>query len=164
MHPTIERLWMYTVLTEKITDYSWPEQDIPYMGSDGTVISEPVSLYGDSCVGHRGSDIFPFDLVDTYDDGFTIKTGICGNSETGNILTNREVLQAFDPKVNALPYVYDTFTWGHCTPEGFDFNDAWGNIVDIARQGPRTVFEEGALQVPMYRHAVKLDEKKAAGT
>lgn len=43
----------------------------------------------------------------------------------GNSLTNREVLRALDPRINALPYVYDTFKWKHCAIDGYDLDDAW---------------------------------------
>ncbi|CAN0535641.1 unnamed protein product, partial [Scytosiphon promiscuus] len=38
--------------------------------------------------------------------------------------TNSQALLAFDPRINALPYVYDTFKWAHCKEDGFDLNDA----------------------------------------
>ncbi|CAM9856817.1 unnamed protein product [Pylaiella littoralis] len=84
MHPTMERLWMYSVLTGHITDFTWPDEDISYTNTDGTTVSESISFYGDTCSGHRGSDVFPFGLLDTDIDGFTIKTGVRGNMDTGN--------------------------------------------------------------------------------
>lgn len=68
----MERLWMYAVLTGQISDYSWPDGDITYTTPDGTTVSESISLYGDTCVGHRGSDVFPFGLLDDDDDGFEV--------------------------------------------------------------------------------------------
>ncbi|CAN0199601.1 unnamed protein product, partial [Hapterophycus canaliculatus] len=119
-HPTMERLWMYTVLTGKIKDYSWPDSDVTITKPDGTLVSESISLYGDTCEGHRGSDVFPFGLLDTDTDDF--ETGIKGVG-SGNTLTNRELLAAFDPRINSLSYVYDTFKWTHCAEGGLDFDD-----------------------------------------
>ncbi|CAN0275670.1 unnamed protein product, partial [Hapterophycus canaliculatus] len=117
-HPTMERLWMYGVLTGHITDFTWPDTDVTYTDKDGSTVSETLSLYGEDCTGHAGSDVFPFGLLDTDIDGFTIKTGIRGNLDSGNKLTNREALQAFDARSNSLPYVYDTFKWLHCEADG----------------------------------------------
>eukprot|EP00752_Nemacystus_decipiens_P002258 g2139.t1 len=118
MHPTMERLFMFSVLTGQISDWTWPN-------NDATSTSERLSNYGDTCVGHGGSDVFPFGLLDTDIDGFEVKTGIKGNPRTGNILTNRDVLAALDASVNMLPYIYDTFKWDHCLEDGVNFDDAW---------------------------------------
>lgn len=141
---------MYSMLTDTVTDLSWPDSDITYTESDGTVVSESLSLFHESCEGHHGSDVFPFGLMDADNDGFTIKTGIRGNSETGNILTNRELLQAFDPRLNTLPYVYDTFKWDHCTAEGYNFDDAWKETAKLTSKKRSAAFEEGVRRVPMY--------------
>lgn len=146
----MERVWMYTVLTGKMTDLSWPDNDITYMDSDGSMVSESLSLYGDTCAGHRGSDVFPFGLLAGDTDGFTIKTGLREDSKSSSIFSNREALKAFDPRINSLSYVYDTFEWDHCLAEGFDFNDSWENSADTAPQGHRPVFEKGAPRVPLF--------------
>lgn len=44
--------------------------------------------------------------------------------EGGNSLTNREVLEHLDPRVDSLTYIYDTFKWSHCEDDGFNMNDA----------------------------------------
>ena len=59
----MERLWMFSVLTGRITDFKWADSDIEITDSDGTTYTESISLYTDSCVGHRGSDVFPFGLL-----------------------------------------------------------------------------------------------------
>lgn len=171
----MERLWMYTVLTGQITDYTWPDADVTYTASDGAVYTESISKYSEDCVGHRGGDIFPFDLLAKDVNDFTVHPGINGSPEGGgNTLTNREVLAALDPRKDALPYVYDTFEWTHCATDGFDLNDAWrakggetgGTAEGVAtgrsehraprrnehRQtvGGRMVFEKNALRFPMY--------------
>lgn len=162
-HPTMERLWMFSEITGGIDELTWPDEDVTYTDDDGTVVSESLSLYGDTCEGHAGSDVFPFGLLDTDTDGFTIKTGIKENALTGNKLSNREVLKALDPRANLLTYVYDTFKWDHCALEGVNFDDAWastesaapetgvgGKTGTIGAKGKRTVFEEGVQRVPMY--------------
>ncbi|CAN0340212.1 unnamed protein product, partial [Hapterophycus canaliculatus] len=125
-HPTMERLWMYSVLTGQVKNFEWPDADVTYTASDGTVYSEPISKYAEDCMGHRGSDVFPFDLLANDVNDFTVQTGIKGSpTGGGNTLTNREVLAALDPRINALSYVYDTFEWSHCAVDGFDLKDAW---------------------------------------
>lgn len=71
-HPTMERLWMYTVLTGQMKDYTWPDSDITVTKPDGSTVSESLSLYGETCAGHRGSDVFPFGLLDSDTDGFQV--------------------------------------------------------------------------------------------
>ena len=68
MHPTMERLWMYSVMTGQITDFTWP---------DSTEESDygDISSFDDSCVGHGGSDIFPFGILDSDIDGFEVRGG-----------------------------------------------------------------------------------------
>ncbi|CAM9999705.1 unnamed protein product, partial [Ectocarpus fasciculatus] len=158
-HPTMERLWMYAVLTGQMKDFTWPDEDITVTKPDGTVESESLSLYGDTCLGHGGSDVFPFGLLDSEDDGFEIKTGVKG-MPSGNTLTNRELLQVFDARSNSLSYVYDTFKWPHCQADGYDLDDAW-NAAAQARPTPtsrRPSFKEGS-RAPMYSI---LEEKRAA--
>ncbi|CAM9863802.1 unnamed protein product [Pylaiella littoralis] len=118
LHPSLERLLIYSLLTGQTTDLSWPDR--------GAYSPKGVlSNYGEACDGHGGSDVFPYGLLDTDTDGFEVKTGLKGNVEVGNVLTNREVLAAMDPRVNKLSYVYDTFKWDHCLEVGIDFDDAW---------------------------------------
>lgn len=65
MHPTMERLWMYSVMTGQVTDMTWP---------DSTETSDygDISSFEDSCVGHGGSDVFPFGILDSDIDGFEV--------------------------------------------------------------------------------------------
>uniref|UniRef100_UPI0039812771 hypothetical protein n=1 Tax=Salmonella sp. s58408 TaxID=3159701 RepID=UPI0039812771 len=53
-------------------------------------------------------------------------------------ITNREMLEVFDPRFDSMNYVYDTFKWDHCAAEGYDFNDAWGD----KKPSPRKNFHE----------------------
>ncbi|CAN0512685.1 unnamed protein product, partial [Laminaria digitata] len=124
MHPTIERLWQYSVLTGQVTEFNWPDNDMNVTLSDGTTYTQYVSSYYEECKGHHGSHIFPFNILSSDVDAFEVKTAVRGNPATGNLLTNREILAAFDPRYNSMNYVYDTFEWDHCVPEGYDFDDA----------------------------------------
>lgn len=139
---------MFKRLTGTMTDLSWPDQDEVDITPAGTERLKPLSLYSDQCIGHRGSEVFPFGLLDNSVNDITIRNGISrrqhivggglvaegGGSKSssssssdgeggGNNLSNREVLLALDPRVDSLPYVYDTFRWDHCAGEGFNFGD-----------------------------------------
>lgn len=173
----MERLWMFSVLSGRVTDFSWPDSDVTYTALDGTTYSEVISVYSDECEGHRGGDVFPFGLLDSDDNDFTVRTGIRGNpAEGGNTLTNAEALAAFDPRVNALPYVYDSFRWDHCSADGIRMEDAWtqggsggkdarpaatdakgGASVpgDRKTAGGRTIFEKGTPRYPVYDSLVR---------
>lgn len=92
-----------------------------------------------------------------------IKTGV-KSAGSGNILTNRELLQAFDPRRNDLPYVYDTFKWEHCSVDGFDFDDAWSSKKANTSEDRRTQFEHGVKRLPMFNifkkmRAARMSEK-----
>ncbi|CAN0439070.1 unnamed protein product [Ectocarpus fasciculatus] len=146
MHPTMERLFMFARLTGNTHDMDWPDP-----GSSSS--NEMLSHYGDDCVGHRGSDVFPFDLLAADDDGFEIKTGIMGNPEIGNSLTNREVLEAMDARVNRLSYVYDTFKWDHCLSSGYDFDTAWdfSSTTNAGDKAKSTMKNEPTMRNPAAR-------------
>eukprot|EP00903_Cladosiphon_okamuranus_P021957 g20189.t1 len=169
MHPTMERLFMFSVLTGRTNHFTWPDADVTFTDSDGNVVSLVNSEFGDTCHGHGGSDIFPFGLLETDIDGFEIKTGIKGNPDTGNQLTNREVLAALDASVNMLPYVYDNFKWDHCLAAGVDFDEAWlaESTIDetkptstrkTARTGSRPSLREGE---PQSRTSLQRGSKQA---
>lgn len=54
--------------------------------------------------------------------------------ETGpNTINNRDMVHLFDPRVNALSYIYDNFEWTHCAESGWDFNDLFSE--EAANQG-----------------------------
>lgn len=127
MHGTIERMWMFTLLTGQITDFDWPDVDLKrYDATSVTIVLDKVlSRYGEQCGGHRGSDVFPYGLLADETDGFEVQTGIRSNNGAGNKLTNREAVQALDPRANTLSYIYDTFKWEHCAVDGYNFDDAW---------------------------------------
>ncbi|CAM9241469.1 unnamed protein product [Ectocarpus sp. 12 AP-2014] len=125
MHPTMERLFMFSSLTGQVTDFHWPDSEFSHTDSNGNTVVERISDYDDTCKGHGGGDVFPFGLLDNDESTLKINTGMKGDEEDGNTLTNREALAAIDARFNNLPYVYDNFKWNHCTDYGIDFDDAW---------------------------------------
>lgn len=139
MHPTMERLWLFKTLTGTMADLTW-------VGAEGAEAGEQmVSIYSQDCVGHRGDDVYPFDLMNgtaneivrtgLVDTGAAAEIGVRG--PIGNTLTNRDLLKEFDPRQNSLKYIYDTFRWDHCWQSGFNFDDAWigaGDATDITEQ------------------------------
>lgn len=115
------------MLTGAVTDFTWPDTTVTFATPDGVSHTEALSDGGDSCIGHRGSDVFPFGLLEYDTDSFQIRSGIRKDAAAGgNTLTNREVLAAIDPRLNSLSYVYDTFKWKHCEMDGYDFDALWG--------------------------------------
>ena len=147
VHPTIERLWQFAVVTNQVKSFNWADSDVEITLPDGTTTTEYISTYYDTCFGHHGSDIFPFGLLDKDIDGFEVKTGIRSNPVKGNNLSNREVLEALNPRSNSLAYVYDTFKWDHCVPEGYNFDDAWGESTSSPR---KNFFETDGPQLAVY--------------
>eukprot|EP00904_Undaria_pinnatifida_P007024 jgi/Undpi1/3451/HiC_scaffold_16.g06823.m1 len=145
MHPTIERLWQFAVLTEQVTEFSWPDNDRDVTLADGTSYTQYVSSYYEECSGHQGSHVFPYKVLDADIDGFEIKTAIKSNRLKGNTLSNREVLTALDPRSDNLNYIYDTFKWDHCVSEGFNFDDAWDATTPSTR---KTFFEMNDKNLP----------------
>lgn len=89
-----------------------------------------------------------------------MKTGVKG-MESGNTLTNRELLQTFDARSNSLSYVYDTFKWTHCESDGYRFDDAWDGAAEARPPSTsrRPSFKQGAPRAPMFN---VLEEKRAA--
>lgn len=154
---------MFKRLTGTMTDLTWPDSDVTVVDEDtGTIESEVLSLYDEDCVGHRGSDVFPFGLAtDVGDVGFLARTAIKGDEEGGNVLSNREILQALDPRVNRLSYIYDTFEWSHCEEDGIDMNDAW-QTPSSTEGVKRPTFKKGETRYPLYDMLKKKAEEVAA--
>lgn len=89
----------------------------------------PKHLNTRQCTGHRGSDVFPYGIVE---DLMTPHFTFFG--ETGaNTYSNRELVHFFDPTVDALNYIYDSFEWPHCAAQGFDFNELFADSSDEER-------------------------------
>lgn len=147
-----------------MTDLSWPDSDVSIVDEDtGITEVEVLSLYDEDCVGHRGSDVFPFGLAtDVGDVGFLARTAIKGDEEGGNVLSNREILQALDPRVNRLSYIYDTFEWAHCVEDGINMDDAW-QTPTAAETVKRPTFKEGETRYPLY-DMLKKKAAEVAGT
>ena len=158
---------MFSVLSGSVTDFSWPDKDVTYTASDGTTYTEPISVYSEDCVGHRGKDIFPFGLLEADVNDFTVQTGIKGNVPGGgNVFTNREALAGLDPRINALPYVYDTFKWTHCEADGFNMDDAWtvgGGVGPNARSPAGNPDGGGAQRTRVQSGGAAQDRKTAGG-
>lgn len=57
---------MFSVLTGRTTDMSWPDRGA--FSPKGEL-----NIYGEACDGHGGSDVFPFGLLDTDTDGFEVR-------------------------------------------------------------------------------------------
>lgn len=162
IHPTMERLWMFKRLTGTMTDLTWPDHDTITTTPGGDKRKNVLSNTSDRCAGHRGSDVFPFVMGGTSGKssapGIAVRSGIRstgvegGERDRGFTLTNREVLQAFDPRINSLPYVYDTFRWEHCEAEGYNFEDAWHSALTSAAVAATSKIDYSLRYVPpMFR-------------
>lgn len=57
---------MFSVMTGHMTDMTWPDS------TDDSDYGE-ISKYDDSCLGHGGSDVFPFGILDSDIDGFEVR-------------------------------------------------------------------------------------------
>ncbi|CAM9668790.1 unnamed protein product [Ascophyllum nodosum] len=125
MHPTMERIWQLSILTGHITDFTWPDHDITYHGPDQTPVERSLSMYTETCVGHRGSDAFPFGILESDIEGFDVEVGMLAHDGTGVGIPNRDVLAAVDPRVGNVTYIYDNFKWEHCAADGYNFDDLW---------------------------------------
>eukprot|EP00903_Cladosiphon_okamuranus_P011690 g10995.t1 len=131
MHPTMERLLVFKLLAGTFTDYSWPDEAGSWVGMDGTEYDVEISTRSDTCVGHRGSDIFPYGiLTDFITPQFTFY-----GKKAPNTLRNRMLVKLFDPSENALPFIYDNFEWSHCADMGYDFSDFFDT--ETMKSGPK---------------------------
>ena len=98
IHPTLERLWVRSKLAKTFVNETW----------DGW------SAYGRSCSGHWPGDELALgqylvDLRVGEDDGSPLRVG--------------ELYVALDPtNLTNLDYVFDDFSWPHCTALGFDMD------------------------------------------
>ena len=82
-------------------------------------------MYSETCVGHRGSDAFPFGILESDIEGFDVEVGMLAHDGTGVGIPNRDVLAAVDPRVGNVTYIYDNFKWEHCAADGYNFDDLW---------------------------------------
>ena len=102
IHPTLERLLIYTRLVSKFDDPSWREDT-----------GEMVCLYSDTtdCRGHNAYDVTSYESHVLGDDG----------AFEYRYLTNAEVFDLSAPGNYTLDYVYDNFEWNHCDDTPFAF-------------------------------------------
>ncbi|CBJ33496.1 tyrosinase [Ectocarpus siliculosus] len=131
MHPTMERLLVFKLLAGTFTDYSWPDEVGTWVGMDGVEYDVIISTRSDTCNGHRGSDIFPYDIMtDVITPQFTFY-----GKKAPNTMKNRMLIKLFDPSENALPFIYDNFEWSHCSEMGYDFSDFFDT--STMKSGPK---------------------------
>ena len=121
----MERLWQFSVLTGRVADFTWPDDDITYHGPDHTPVEKSLSVYSDRCEGHRGSDVFPFGILLSDREGLDVQTDFHAKDAAGSKLTNREVLAALNPGLDNARYIYDDFKWDHCEVDGYNFDALW---------------------------------------
>lgn len=111
IHPTIERLFHAKLLSGGfVTDY-WPihvnESQSTYVCAKNACYNATTGSYDyhtDCCYGH-------------YRDDQTMDADV-GSRAAYTGATNYATLQATDPtsiEKYQMPYIYDTFTWDHCT-------------------------------------------------
>lgn len=79
-HPTMERLFMYSLLTGNVQDMHWADSNMVMATKDDEVYEELISAYGETCMGHRGFDVFPFGLLENDTNGF--KVGYTGRTQS----------------------------------------------------------------------------------
>eukprot|EP00618_Florenciella_parvula_P017611 CAMPEP_0119466112 /NCGR_PEP_ID=MMETSP1344-20130328/921_1 /TAXON_ID=236787 /ORGANISM="Florenciella parvula, Strain CCMP2471" /LENGTH=725 /DNA_ID=CAMNT_0007498409 /DNA_START=17 /DNA_END=2194 /DNA_ORIENTATION=- len=87
LHTTFDRLWAF------MRSGTGPTEDWEQDWTDD-----------DSCSMHNWLDLLPFH-------DFQLEASSKG---IGELYTNQELYQLFDPKSPSLPYVYDNFEWEHC--------------------------------------------------
>ncbi|CAM9288362.1 unnamed protein product [Choristocarpus tenellus] len=123
IHPSMERLLMYKLLTGTMTDMTWPEQGSTYLDENGVEQEISIQLQKNECLGHGPLNKFPYGLI-TEQEGIPIRLTLSGIKKKFT-LTNLEMLGAMDPRNPTLSYVYDNFDWLHCTRDGINFDDVW---------------------------------------
>ena len=100
LHPTIERLYQFKVLTNTFSDTTWND-------------TEKTSWAGNDCYGHHSYDLIHLENV----------------LPSQDYSTNLDVLHAINPlnKDTELTYIYDNFDWNHCSEIGYDFSTLLSN-------------------------------------
>ena len=114
IHPTSERLMQAKYMAGGFASDAWPTDAL------GEYVCNKVSCYDsdvgdfvlsdDCCYGH-----FQFDqMFDAPNNDRDTKVGP----------TNDDIHRWTNPTKDsyAMPYIYDTFTWDHCTDSGYDFD------------------------------------------
>jgi len=103
IHPTLDRLLQYKESVQPFTSTTWTGDD------DG----EACTTGGSKCKGHNQYDL-TFWKASTQDSS----TGLYNH----NYHTNEEMRVSLNQDTYAMSYVYDSFTWDHCSEEGYDFS------------------------------------------
>ena len=112
MHPTLERLWQWRKLANQLTDERWLDPSTELGGEEKTVFCKTAQS---ECKGHHADDLMPFGTALVQDHEYSVLAA--------GTLTLGELYKMMDPNKDALPYVYDSFEWDHCTSIGFDFRN-----------------------------------------
>jgi len=104
VHPTVERLYQWTLLNGGFDDMSWPEEEGNY--------NQPIYLGSNQkCSGHNPQDRLPWAVI------------LDGSTVPSNYL-NIEMMSLLDITGDyQLPYVYDNFDWDHCIEQGYSFKE-----------------------------------------
>lgn len=55
---------MFKRLSGTLTDLTWPDNDVDFITESGEEVSWILSQWDEDCSGHRGSDVYPFALMD----------------------------------------------------------------------------------------------------
>ena len=111
VHPTIERLFQYKLLTGGFADESW------YTDPVNQKICEKPSCFNST---HGFTSYWPHCCYGHYENDQML------DFESGNVNnhvgpTNKEFLAISDPRSAEykLPYIYDEFSWTHCDENDF---------------------------------------------
>lgn len=113
IHPTLERLTQAKFLAGGFSDTTWPSDSVNDYVCDKAQCYEKDAVTGETtldydaacCYGHYESD----QLLDY----------ITPSKGQGTGPTNRETMDGLDPTNPdySMPYIYDGFTWDHCTED-----------------------------------------------
>jgi hypothetical protein len=133
IHPTQERLYHAKMMAGGFVNTTWPTDQmedfvcskaICYEDSEGDRGS-----YDSCCYGH-----FQYDQLLDW---------VHADKGSGYGLTNDDVLQATDPTSSkyTMGYVYDSFSWPHCSQAGYDFTVALETL--YVSGGTDTIFRSG---------------------
>ena len=125
IHPTMERAMQAKFMAGGFETTDWYTDYIEDWICGRNECYEPTlgpskDYYPQCCSGHYRDD----GIIDY----------VSGNKSNSIGLTNQEVIDFTDPtnKDYGMPYIYDSFSYSHCTDDDFDgfLEDLyWGNIV-----------------------------------
>ena len=155
IHPTIERLFQYKLLTGGFDDESWytdpVNQKVCEKPSCFNATHGFSSYWSHCCYGHYEDDqMLDFESGDV-------------NRHVGP--TNKELLAMSDPRSEnyKLPYIYDEFTWDHCENDFEGLMEGKISIIStketIANPGAKNVENKGDESDQDEDNAVKEKQK-----